>query len=363
MRKLFTILTLTILIVLSGCGGDEGFVIKCDIKGLDTRGLEMVYMTRHGLSKASFHPVDGKVELRGASRQPTLVEVFTLDGELLFTCVASDGDRMKLKMTLDDPTSLTITGQDATRDYTAFITQHDSILTHGSDAEVNRMIAESVRSNPSSMASTLLMVTRFRSAGHELEADSLMSEILPEARPALLSSFYASAIGEQVATSARGEVRSFTLRIGRTATGRDTTVRYIPSQQSYSLLAFTDTRKPDSLTRRLRNLKKELKDRQFKIVEVSLSTDSASWFSATRSDSVNWSRAWSPGSAASRDIRRLAIPRTPYFILVDSQGTQVYRGTSAYIADTIVRSRLKQYFHSEKPDSALLTDSGPEAAK
>ena len=356
MRQLFTIFSSLLLLAAVACGNDEGFVIKCEIEGLGTRGLEMVYMTRGGVSRASFHPVDGKVELRGASDQPTLVEVYELDGSLLFSCVAADGDRMKLKMKLDDPSSLSVTGQDATRDYSAFVAQHDSILTHGSDAEVNRLIADAVRSNPSSMASTLLMVTRVRTAGYELQADSLLNEIAPEARPALLAASYASTVGEQVTTSARGEVKSFTIRTGLDSLGHDTIVRYVPSQQSYSLLAFTDSRKPDSIISRLRNLRKSLGKRRLKIIEISLTGDSAMWRASVKGDSMNWFQAWAPGSTAAREIRRLAVPRAPFYIVADSTGTQLYRGTSAYSADTLIRSRALP-----KTDTTAENDSTAKA--
>lgn len=342
MRKILGIISFIVLLTVMSCGSEDGFVIKCEIEGLDTRGLEMVYMTRGGVSRASFHPVKGKVELRGASPQPTLVEVFTLDGSLLFSCVAADGDHMEVKMKLDDPGSLTVKGQDATRDYAAFVAQHDSLLTRGTDEEVNRLIAESVRSNPKSMASTLLMVTRFRTAGYELEADSLLSEIAPEARPALLAGSYASMVGEQVSTSARGEVKSFTFREALDSLGHDTIVRYVPSMQSYSLLTFTDSRRPDSITRRLRALRKALPQRRLKIIEISLQSDSSMWHAtANKDDSINWYRVWAPGATAGREIRRLAVPRTPFYIVTDSTGAQLYRGTSAYEADTLIRNKFK----------------------
>lgn len=348
MRNIFAILSLMFLLAVSACGDEEGFVIKCEIEGLDTKGLEMVYMTRGGVSRQSFHPVDGKVELRGMSAQPTLVEVFTLDGNLLFSCVASDGDRMKLKMKLGDPSSLTVSGQDATRDFTAFVAQHDSLLTYGSDAEVNRLIADAVRANPSSMASTLLMVTRFRTAGYELEADSLLSEIAPEARPTLLVGAYASAVGEQVSTAARGEIRAFTMR-----NGLDTIVRYTPGMQSYVLMAFNDTRKPDSVARRMRALRDDLNSRRLKIIEISVAVDSAVWRGQVKGDSANWMQAWAPGGVSSQNLRRMAIPRLPYYIVADSTGAQRYRGTSVYTADTLLRSLLRPYL----PKDSVAADS------
>ncbi len=344
MKKLFAILTLlaALLVTVQSCDSREGFQINCEIEGLDMRGVEMVYLTRAGVSRQTFHPVEGKVNLTGTSPQPTLVEVFSLDGEPLFTCVAQDGDRMKLKMTLGDPTTLAITGQNASRDYAAFVAEHDSLLRHGSDEEVNALIANAVRSNPSSMASTLLMVTRFRTAGHELLADSLLGEIVYEARPALLAGSYASAVGEQVATSTRGELRAFTLR-----NGLDTIVRYIPSQNSYALIVFTDGVKPDSIRRRLRTLRADFQRRPLQLIEVSVTGDSTRWRSQVEGDSSTWLQAWAPGGVASQHLRRLAVPRTPFYIVADSSGTQHYRGTSLYTADTMLRSRLHMWLPAD----------------
>lgn len=352
MKKLFAIITLLValLVTVQSCDSREGFVISCEIEGLDMRGLEMVYMTRGGVSRQTFHPVDGKVNLTGASAQPTLVEVFSLDGELLFSCVAEDGDRMKLKMTLGDPATLVITGQNASRDYAAFVAGHDSLLRHGSDEEVNALIADAVRSNPSSMASTLLMVTRFRTAGHELLADSLLGEITYEARPALLSGSYASAVGEQVATSTRGEIRSFTLR-----NGVDTIVRYIPSQNSYALMVFTDGVKPDSIRRRLRTLRSDFPRRPLQLIEVSLTGDSTRWRSQVEGDSSTWLQGWVPGGVSAQALRRIAVPRTPYYIVADSTGAQHYRGTSLYSADTMLRSRLHMWLHADTTAADTVT--------
>lgn len=343
MKKSRNILSFLIALLLAGavmvsCKNDEEFVISCEIQGLGNHGLEMVYFTRDGIAKQSFHPVDGKVELKASSTQPTMVEVFTLDGELLFSCVASNGDEIKVKMTLDDPRSLVLTGQDASRDFTAYITEYDSLLRHGDDAEVNRMIADAVRSNPASMASTLLLVTRFRTDGYELLADSLLNEIVPDARPRLLVDAYASGVGEQVSTSTRGEIRSFTLR-----NAKDTVVRYTPGMHSYTLLVFSDSRKPDSIIDRLADLRETLKFRRLQMVEVSVSPDSATWAMTIDKDSAKWLQGWVPGGSAATQIRRMAIPRTPYYIVSDSMGHQHYRGTSLYVADTIVRSRLKAY--------------------
>ncbi|MDE6065993.1 MAG: hypothetical protein K2G27_04155 [Duncaniella sp.] len=349
MKKIFAILALLVSLLMSmqSCDNREGFEINCEIEGLEMRGLEMIYMTRGGVSRQSFHPVDGKVRLTGTSAQPTLVEVFTIDGTPLFACVAADGDRMKLRMKIDDPASLTISGQDASRDYAAFVTANDSLLRHGTDEEVNRLIAGSVRANPGSMASALLMVTRFRTAGHELLADSLLGELSPEARPAMLAGSYASTVGEQVSTTARGELRSFTLHHGV-----DTIVRYTPSMQSYVLMVFNDDTKPDSVLKRLRSLHADLPRRRLQVIEVSLTGDSARWRSQVKGDSAKWMQGWVPGGVSAQAVRRMSVPRTPFYIVADSTGAQQYRGTSLYAADTLLRSRLHIWLPSDSAATA-----------
>lgn len=351
MRNVYILFAVLLIFALAGCGGKEEFVISCDIEGLDTRGIEMVYMTRGGVMRQSFHPVDGKVDLRASSAQPTLVEVYTLDGTLLFSCVASDGDRMEMSMKLGDPSTLSIAGQDATRDFTAFVVEHDSILSHGDDAEVNSLIAESVRSNPNSMASTLLMVTHFRTVGHELEADSLLGAIAPEARPQLVVGMYAMPVGEQVSPGTRGEIGSFTMR-----NGRDTVVRFSPGMQSYTLLVFNNAAKPDSVGRRLRDLRKDLARRRLQMIEISLSGDSAQWRGMVNGDSATWLQAWVPGGPSAMQIRRMSVPRVPYYIVADSNGSQHYRGTSVYVADTLLRSLLSAHIARDSVETDAETD-------
>lgn len=378
-----------LLIVLASalavsCGGPGGFEIRCDIEGLDSHGLEMIYDTGRGLSHTSHHPVEGKVELHGFSSEPTLVELFTLDGRLLASLVMRDGDKVKLNMRLDDPTSLRVEGQPASRDYAAFVADNDSLLRRGSDAEINRVISDYVKANPTSMASTLLLMTRFVTDGYELQADSLLSTIAVEARPPLLTGSWARALGEQVSSGARTGLKMFHLR-----QCRDTIARYTPALQSYALLTFQEEVKPDSVVAMLKALRRDFSRRRLSIMEISLAPDSASWRARIAPDSLvaaaespapadtvaatdsiatatppaavtsgrdrsastaadkrqkvtkeapAWVQAWEPGGVASPRLRRLAVARTPYYIIADSTATVRYRGTSLREADSLLRS-------------------------
>ena len=185
------------------------------------------------------------------------------------------------------------------------------------------------------MMSAMLMVTRFRPNGYEMLADSLLNEISPEARPFLVVRSFASPIGDQVSTSARGEVKPFTIY-----NGKGSIIRYSPGMQSYALLVFNDKRTPDSISRRLRELRDTLTKRQFQLIEISLAPDSSMWHRMVDNDSSTWHQGWLPGGPSSLHIRRLAVPRTPFYVVADSVGRQCYRGSSFHRADTLLRSRF-----------------------
>ncbi len=359
MRNLIYIFILAFSLSLSSCGNDEEFVIRCDIKGLGSKGVEMCYVNRD-LKKALFHPVDGKVVLRGVSPQPTLVEVFTFDGELLFACVASNGDDLEVKMNSENPGVAEIKGNEVSERYSKFVIENDSILFGGDREKSNRIIAAEILSNPDRMSSAMLLATLYDARGYEMQADSLINALSARARPSGVCGCFISLVGEQVSASARGNVKSITIRANP-----DTLVRFIPSMQSYSLLAFSGVGRTDSLKSLFRDLNKNLHKRRFTLLEMTVTGDSASWAGAIRGDSAKWVQAWLPGGVGNPAVRNLQIPYIPFFVFVDSSGRQIYRGGSVSAVSDSVRHRLGKHYKgidcdvvSEIPATHRLGTSG-----
>ncbi|MDE5953943.1 MAG: hypothetical protein K2G72_04590, partial [Duncaniella sp.] len=233
-----------LLVSMTSCGNDEEFVINCEIRGLGSEGVEMYYTTR-SMQHSGFHPVDGKVSLRGVASEPTLVEVFTTAGEPLFMCVAQNGDELEVKMDLEKPGVIKIKGNEASEEYARFVTENDSLLRSGDVAAINRLVADEVMAHPGRVSSAMLLVTRFNARGYELKADSLVNILKPEARPSWVVGAYPGMVGEQVSSTARGKVKPITINCGL-LNERDTTLRYWPSNQTYSMIVVTGTGKGDS---------------------------------------------------------------------------------------------------------------------
>lgn len=310
-------------LALSACTPDDEFVIDLNIDGLGTSAVEMTYFNR-SVHRTAAHAVKGKVRLRGSSDDYTLVEI-TADAERLLYCVAKNGQTVKATMHLDDRSTLRIKGNEPSQLLGAFEAGHPT-LTDSLAADpyaANAAVAAFVYSHPESVASTALLMTRFNARDRELQADSLINILTPQARPASMVKNFAPVTGEQVSASVRGSVKPMTLWCGR-----DTVAKFIPSYQTAGMIVFTDTRKPDSITSALRTLRADYTNRQLALVEVSLGPDSATWRRDIEPDSATWLQAWTPGGASGPAIRSLAVPATPYYIVTDSTSEQLYRGRS-----------------------------------
>lgn len=209
----------------------------------------------------------------------------------------------------------------------------------------------------------MLLVTRFNARGYELKADSLVNTLKPQARPSWVVGAYPGMVGEQVSSMARGTVKPITINCGQ-LNERDTTLRYWPSNQTYSMIVVTGTGKGDSVRTMLKELTGKLPKRRFKALEVAVMGDSAMWKLAIRRDSAKWMQGWVAGGVAGTAVRTLQIPGVPYFIVADSLGNQVYRGYSATAAGDSVKSRLARFFDSGDSDeeTGTVAESGAKDA-
>lgn len=310
-------------LLVCACGHSDRFVVHGQVQGLGEKGVEMTWCVNGVMQRAEAHAVDGKFSLAGIAPAPVLVEVATADREPLFTLVAENGDDIEVKMLMGQPATLQVSGSKPNEFVAKWLHDNDSLLGRGNDAAVNRAVARAVADNRSSLGAALLLVTQFRLPGHEMEADSLTRLLEAEATPQSLMGPWTQDVATQTAQSIHAPLGTMTLR-----TSRDSVVRLTPSQQSYALMAFTSLSRPDSVNQALRQLGKASRRGRFRVVEITLGGDSASWGRFVRGDSARRDQAWLPGGAAHPLVRQLSLPRTPYFVLIDSTGRQVYRGPS-----------------------------------
>lgn len=339
LRQHFIIIILLAL-VASGCSKKQHFEILGEISDLGAQNVSITYYADGGLKRISTAAVDGRFSLRGESPEPTLCIVEKSDGTEIATVIAANGDKVKITGELSKLPAIKVSGNASSEKLARWVSDNTPLLLSRNTEKINRSVADFIRRNTSDVAATALLVTRFYAPGYELLADSLLSEIDIKARPIAIMQNFSIVLATQLSKRQAGDVKPMTLYLRS-----DTVVHYSPFASSLSLLAFRSDSRPaahDSVGDLLKTASEQYMRHRLRVIEFSSARDSASWKRATARDSASWEQAWVPGTVASGAIHRLAVPRYPFFIVADSAGTQLYRGSSVTDARRIIDSRLKK---------------------
>ena len=327
-------------LALASCGSSDSFRISGEIKDAGAKTIELTYCPGGEVRRITVKAVDGKFAIEGDAPQPALAFLSVSGGAPIATLIVENGGETECVLDEEKPAQAKIKGSRDNEELAAFARDNAEILAGGNPAAINAAVAKFIGSHRDSKASTALLVTRFCSADNEIAADSLMSLIAPSARSSALLLNFSSALATQLSAEARADVVAMSL-YGR----NDSLIRYNPFRQKCSLLAFVGEDKAcrDSVLPVLRALSGDFDEKQLRTVEISMAPDSATWSRLTQSDSATWSQAWAPGNIAAPSIRRMAVARVPFFIVTDSTGRQLHRGSGVRVADRIVRDYIKSH--------------------
>lgn len=337
MRFFYHLLILFTVIAAAGCGKSDSFKVSGTIESAGSSVVELLYSADGAYVRLSTTASDGKFTLRGSTPSPTVGFLSVSGGSPLVQLTLSNGTDIKCTVNPEDPFKAVIKGNKVNEEYGKFLNANAGILASGNAERINEAVKAFVASHRNSMAATVAVLTLFRACDHEILADSLLGIIAPDARPKSLLANYNHVLSGQLSAEAREPVSSMTL-IGN----NDSLVRFSPYRHSLSVFAFTGDSKScrDSILPRLRELRKDFTDRQLSVIEVNTSPDSVTWKHVTDKDSATWHQVWKPGVLSSPGFRRIAVARIPFFIVADSVGTQLHRGSSVSVTEKIVREHF-----------------------
>lgn len=325
---------------MATCGTPDSFRADVTISGLGAEEVEACYFNGPaGLQRVTARAdADGRFRFEGSSADgPTLVEIFRPGGERLMVFSAANGDKVKASLILGQPASLRLRGNDANNALSRFIADNPRLLDPMARDSLNAAVAATVAANPSSTGSSLILMTLLDARHDGVLADSLFNLIEPKARPSSLVAAY------QALLSASADSRKIQRLLPFSALGSNDSLQgYVPANQSFSLLAFTASAKPDSVRRLLRRLNADYPRKRLLVMEVSVWGDSASWRRQIAPDSARWRQVWLPGGPGSPVIDHAALTRVPFFIVADSMGRQLLRTPYAAVAAAKVESLLKK---------------------
>lgn len=312
----------TLTAITTACGGGKQFKITVELPNDVDRMVVMTYNTPSGVKQAVAHMDGGKATLVGECREFTAAALAWSDGEPLAKCIVKNGDHVTLAFT-SGGVMPRVSGSKPTANYLAFINDNSQAIAQADVDALNIEVAKYVAANPGDPAALQLVADYFYLPGNESKADSLVAALAPEARTTSLLMNYGVVNSANLADSKTERIYQFG---GYSAT--DSFLVFRPHDARQTLFAFLSTARPSRRRQvdRLKGVDKAVGKLRGRIVELSLQPDSAMWRMSIRGDSATWTQAWMPGNVAATAYKRFAVPREPFYVVVDSAGNQLYRG-------------------------------------
>ena len=338
LRYIRNLLAVTVAMMLWACGDDDRFWVEGVVDGLGTRGLQLLYESGNGgVHVEELQAIDGKFSVEGAAKDYTLAHLLTSDGRLVARMLVRNGQTLKCVFDIDNPYNIQIKGNNPSEEWAKFLRENHEVLRDGSHDDANRLILGYVDGHKEDLQSSALMLTQYYAVDDESRADSILALIAPEARPDALVAGYRRMVSRLNTAALEEKIRSFNIY-----NARGKRENYYPGRASYSMIYFSGApgERRDTVTPVLHKLVDSLPKRRIQVLEVSMARDTSIWKRNWRADTTAWAQVWVPGGPANPDFARLDIPRLPYWILCDSLGVAVYRGSSLSVAVDSLRRRI-----------------------
>jgi hypothetical protein len=326
------ILLFSLAVLLSSCSNT--FKVSGEIEGLGNQDVRIVYATDAGVKDVWVQAKDGKFTFKGSSSELTVAGIFDNTQQLIAHVAVKNGDNIKITGNITAPLKLTVSGSDIDEEWYAFINKNAGKYTPDNAAMLNAAIEKYIKENPKSTVSTLLLMVDYNALNNHAKVEKLLASIDEDARPQSLLKTY-SAMKQQLGAPAN---RLQNLMLYSIKGDFDT---FIPMTSPYNLLFFwtDDMADRPASVKALRELAKKC-GKRLQIADIDLEADTTIWRTTIKSDSSTWKHFWAPGGPVYSDLKNLCIDSTPLYIVVDSTGTQLYRGDMVLNACQVIESKI-----------------------
>lgn len=331
MRKLLVIqiVIAVVAIMMTACGHSDTFMVNGSVEGAPTMNIRVIYTMRGQVFTGVTAATAGKFSFKAAAPDTAIVELYDNDYALLGRFITVNGEDISISLSRS-PYRLTVEGNDISHRWAKFLGENAEALQAGG-AHHNEVIAKYIESNPADEVSTLLLITDYNMAlsdSASMEAQRLWQTL--QWKPAGLTSAFAMQLNAVADTTGRCAVDSL-----RYLQSGNTHATFIAADHPLTLITISSERQGrDSaltLLRRIKDNRGRLADgRAVYVLDISVDNDTLDWSRSLRRDSATWQRGWLHGGIAHPALRAMAIPTIPYFILLDSAGTQLRRSPSPF---------------------------------
>ena len=327
------------LAILTACGKNE-FNLEFDLATDVTDNYNVTYYATDYEGGATVQAVasvrEGKCELKGVTRKPTLVYITTRKSILPLVVYAEKGNKIKISGESKEPLDWRVEGNVINDSLSDWRLQNREIWNECLPDSVNNAVEKYVELNDDNAVSTILMLCYFDRKENERKYNELMGSLEGEAKnPEWLKIIGRS---DQVNHIYSFPARLESMIMKSINKGGDTL--YLDKKNPIFMI-FWETGSSDrkNIIDSIKVLEKEFPDSSRIIADVCLDVDSVAWKNAMRKDSLfkDMKRFWAPTGVTDRTIMKMKVDAVPYFIVFDKEGVQSYRGKE--ISDAMTEYR------------------------
>lgn len=337
MNKLFFGILAVATALLSSCGSDH-FTVKGEFTDTGTQSIRIAYATNDGIESAWITISDNNFTFDGSSDEPAILYIFNQQRRLIAHIMVENGDKINITGDMALPYNLDVSGTDENEEWYEFINKNSNAFSKNDRKEADAAIEKYIRENPDNVVSILLLTNDYSSLTDETKVKELLGIISNDARPeSIMRNFY---VMQSSLDDAAKKERITSMQL---YSNRDSIETFSPYHHTLNLLYFwsPDDESRSADIKKLKDFKENLASSRLNIADINLDNDTTRWKNAIRNDSVKWTRYWAIGGVVSNPLRNLRLTSTPYYIVADSTGKQLYHGNSFPAASQLIQSRLK----------------------
>ena len=337
MKNLLLAFTALAAILLASCS-DDHFTIKGSIANGGTQSVRIVYALNDNIVSEWITLIDSKFTFEGASPEPTIVYVISQQRKIIAHLLVKNGDKIEISGDFDHPYRTRVKGNKTNERWHNFIVEHASLMEKRNPNQFDENIEEYISQNPNDVVSTLLLFNDYSSLMDDEHTRDLLSMISAKAQPEAVMKNYYIMQSMLIADAKKQKFNSTPL-----FNPRDSVENFAPYRNRLNLIYFwySDDRTRKKDVEALKEFYNNKPSWKLTIVDINLDTDTTKWKKCVRGDSAEWKRFWASGGIMNRQLANLRLSSTPYYMVVDSAGMQVYRGRELNQAIDSINSRLK----------------------
>lgn len=340
------VISLLLSIVFASCSSDS-FKIEGELPDVGNQALRAIYVNEAGVQSINSIVEEGKFTLEGISPNLTVLFLYDKNNNLITKVAVKNGDKLKIKGTVKHKYLIEMKGNNVTEDWNAFRKENHLLYSDEEETAVlDKKISEYIATNGDKTASLLLLLYDYSDLNDTESINNMLNQIKEEHRLANIMKAYAEMNAEISKKQTRSKFNSFEFY-----NEKDSLVSFMPMQGKLSLMYFwgIDDKSRKDLIIEIDTLYTDYKGKkQLQVADIMLDSDTTRWKRTLRREKKDWTHLWAVGGIMEKSVLDLEIKSTPVFLLLDSVGSQVYRGDSIEAVSKLIKNRLKKVESKDK---------------